>query len=96
MMNRAAIQLAAAVGAAALLVVSGVWIVESEHRARKLFAELQELEREKDRLQVDWGRLQLEQSAWATHPRIEAVARDQLQLAAPADDQVIVVAEPGR
>ena len=70
---------------------SGVWVVGAKHRARQLFIELEELNREQDRLQIDWGRLQIEQSTWATHPRIEALARERLHLTEPCDEQLVVV-----
>ncbi|HEY5567015.1 MAG TPA: cell division protein FtsL [Gammaproteobacteria bacterium] len=79
---------------AASVVASGIWVVKAKHEARSLFAELQELEREHDRLQIDWGRLQLEQSTWATHPRIESLARERLALDEPSDAQVRIVMEP--
>jgi cell division protein FtsL len=88
-------ELVAAGMLAVLVVGSGVWVVEAEHEARQLFAELEGLHREKDRLQIDWGRLRLEQSTWATQARIESVARGKLDLADPTDDQVVVIAEPG-
>lgn len=94
-MKRVFTELVAACVLAALVVGSGVWVVEAEHEARQLFAELEELNREKDRLQIDWGRLRLEQSTWATQARIESVARQKLELADPKDDQVVVIAEPG-
>ena len=58
---------------------------------RKLFVELQAVERERDRMQVEWGRLQLEQNAWATHGRIDRVAREQLELHMPPIETVIGV-----
>lgn len=58
---------------------------------RKLFVELQAVERERDRMQVEWGRLQLEQNAWATHGRIDRVAREQLELYMPSIETVIGV-----
>lgn len=82
-------------GVAALSVAvaaSGVWVVATKHEARRLFVELEELKREKDRLEVDWGRLRIEQSSYATHPRIETLARERLTLGAPRDDQVVVIA----
>ena len=48
---------------AAAVVASAVWVASTRHQARQLFIELEALNRERDRLQVDWGRLQLEQSA---------------------------------
>jgi cell division protein FtsL len=89
------IELAAAIVLAVCVAVSGLSIVGAKHEARQRFAELQELKREQDRLQIDWGRLQLEQSTWATHARIESLARERLELEAPDDGQVKVVAEPG-
>lgn len=76
------------------VVGSGVWVVQAKHQSRQLFAELEELKREKDRLQVDWGRLRIEQSTWATHARIESVARDELELEEPDESQVVVLARP--
>ncbi|HEU4619344.1 MAG TPA: cell division protein FtsL [Gammaproteobacteria bacterium] len=90
----------AELGFAALLAVavaaSGLRLIRAEHDARQLFVELEELNREQDRLQIDWGRLQLEQSTYATHSRIEALAREQLNLAAPRDQQIVIVSEPDR
>ncbi len=74
-------------------VATGVAIVVARHDARQLFAELEALNREQDRLEIDWGRLRLEQSAYATHPRIEQLAREDLNLAAPEPQRVVVVAE---
>jgi cell division protein FtsL len=80
----------------AAIVATGIGIVLARHESRQLFAELEALNREQDRLEIDWGRLRLEQSTYATHPRIEQVARDDLGLALPAQRQIIVVAEQGR
>jgi cell division protein FtsL len=85
------LEFAVALLLAVLVAVSGVAIVASKHEARRLFAELEELKREQDRLQVDWGRLQLEQSTLGTHARVERVARDQLTLADPQPDQVRIL-----
>jgi cell division protein FtsL len=81
---------------AACVTASAVWIVDTEHRSRQLFIKVEELNREQDRLQIDWGRLQIEQSTWATHPRIEALARERLRLTVPDDEQLVVVREPVR
>lgn len=93
MIGAQAIQLIVATSLAASVVGSGVWVVLAKHESRQLFAEIEELKREQDRLQIDWGRLQLEQSTWATHPRIESLARERIKLATPADRQVVIIAE---
>ncbi len=85
-------------GAVAVLAVavaaSGVIAIQAEHQARQLFVELEALNRERDRLQADWGRLQLEESTWATHGLIEAVARERLNLRQLEADEIVLVAEP--
>ena len=63
-------ELAAVLLLAAAVTASGVWVTDAKHHARQLFIELERLNREQDQLQIDWGRLQIEQSTWATHPRI--------------------------
>ncbi len=78
------------------IVVTGIWVVSAQHEARQLFAELEELNRENDRLQIDWGRLQLEQSAHATHSLIESVARERLAFGTPDPNLRVVIEEPAR
>ena len=78
------------------VVVSAVWVAAVRHEARQLFVELEALNREHDRLQIDWGRLQIEQSAWAAHPRIESLAREQLSLVPPDQPQIVMLQEAER
>jgi cell division protein FtsL len=66
-------------------------VVTSQHRARKLFAELEHEQEVTRSLQVEWGQLQLEQSTWAMHARIEKLAGDRLQMRAPQPSKVQVV-----
>jgi cell division protein FtsL len=93
-MNRQLIEIAGVLVLAVCVVASGIWIVEVEHRSRQLFIETEALNRELDRLQTDWGRLQIEQGMYATYSRIEPLARDRLQLTVPSGDQLVVVVEP--
>lgn len=79
---------------AVCVVASGVWIVTAEHRSRQLFMQAEQLSRAADQLQIDWGRLQIEQGTYATHSRIEASARQRLQLTEPNADQLVVIVEP--
>jgi cell division protein FtsL len=93
--SRQIAEIAAVLALAAAVTASGVWVTGATHRSRQLFIQLEELNREQDQLQIDWGRLQIEQSTWATHPRIEALARERLHLTNPIDDQLVVV-EPAK
>jgi len=73
------------------VLASSVGVVYVKHVDRSLFIELQRLERERDAMEVEWGKLSLEQSTWATHDRIERVAKEQLHLIIPPMDSVILV-----
>jgi cell division protein FtsL len=42
-------------------------------------------------LDVEWGQLQLEQSTWATHTRVEQIARDKLGMRPPRAGQTIAM-----
>lgn len=75
----------------AAVLSSALTVVWSVHRNRKLFIELQELHQTRDKLDVEWGQLQLEQSAWSTHGRIEQIAREQLHMRRPRPAEIVVV-----
>jgi cell division protein FtsL len=73
------------------LVVCALFVVTARHQARKLFVELQAEERQARELDIEWGRLQLEQSTWAMHARIEQVAQSHLLLAVPEPKRIRVL-----
>ncbi len=66
-----------------LVLVSAFAVIHSTHACRDLYTELQELEARQWHLQEDYGRLLLEESTWASHYRVEKVARAELQMAEP-------------
>ena len=75
----------------ALLTVCALGLVTSQHQARKSFTELErELERARA-LEVEFGQLQIEQSTWALHPRIERIASQALRMSAPHDGRIQIV-----
>lgn len=79
----------------ALLMLCSVGLITSQHKARKLYIELQyELELAKQ-YEVEWGQLQLEQSTWAMHARIEKIAISILHMRVPDPSRVQVVAPKG-
>ena len=75
----------------AILVLCALSVVTSQHKARKLYVELQREEEFGKQLDVEWGQLQLEQSTWAMHGRIEKIAGGKLMMGAPAASRVQVV-----
>lgn len=62
---------------------SAAGAIYSKHRARELFVSLERLNNQRDTLEVEWGQLQLEQSAWSTHAFVERVASTKLRMASP-------------
>ena len=66
-----------------VVVVCALGVVTSQHRARKLFQALESEQERARQLDVEYGQLQLEMSTWATHPRIEKIARDRLHMVMP-------------
>lgn len=76
------------------VVASALAVVDAQHRSRTLFVELQRLEEEAADLDTEWGRLQLEQSTWATHGRIERIAREELDMRMPEFEQAEIVVLP--
>ena len=70
-------------GLLALILLSTFAVIYSTHACRALYAQLQVLESSQWYLQEDYGRLLLEQSTWASHYRVEKVARGDLGMQAP-------------
>ena len=85
-----------ALALAIVCVVSAMALVYTRHESRKLFVELEELTAERDQLNIEWGQLQIEQSTWATHARIEKVATEELSLARPATTEIFVIERPSQ
>lgn len=75
----------------AAVMTSAIGLVYSKHLSRKLFVELQHLKQQVTDLDTEWGRLQLEQSAWAGHGRIERIAREKLLMKQPEADAVVFI-----
>ena len=93
-MQRRALKRLAELMIGAAVVVSGIAAVYAKHETRKLYTELQALQQERDQLEMEWGQLQIEQSTWAQHARIEQVATDDLSLVRPAATEIFVIERP--
>jgi cell division protein FtsL len=73
------------------VLASAAGVVYVKHEARTLFVQLEKLSAERDRLNIEWGRLQLEQSAWSAHGFVEQVANRQLKMTLPNATEVKIV-----
>jgi cell division protein FtsL len=73
------------------VLVSSLGVVYGKQEARNRFNELQKLTDRRDDLDIEWGQLQLEQSTWATHGRVERVAHDDLGMVTPQPSDLRIV-----
>ena len=70
---------------------SAVQVIYARHKARDMFVRLEKLNAERDSLEMEWGRLQLEQSYWSSHAFVERVANAKLQMNLPQTRDVRIV-----
>jgi len=74
-----------------ILVACALMLVTSQHQARKLYVELQKEQELARQFEIEWGQLQLEQSTWAMHARIEKIAARNLGMRVPPASRIQVV-----
>ncbi|UJO99726.1 MAG: cell division protein FtsL, partial [Nitrosomonas sp.] len=71
-----------------ILIASALGVVTSQHMVRKLFMALENEKGIERKLDVEWGRLQLEQSTLIMHGRIEQIAKERLNMTVPAASSI--------
>ena len=74
-----------------LVLGSALGVIYGKQEARNRFSELQKLMNRRDDLDIEWGQLQIEQSTWATHGRVEQVAHDDLGMITPQTTDLRIV-----
>jgi len=74
-----------------LVLMSAIGVVYSRHESRKLFVALQEQQELRDNMNVEWGKLQIEQSTWATYSRVASKATTQLGMIVPKTENVRII-----
>jgi cell division protein FtsL len=75
----------------AVLAACALWLVTSQHQARRLFGELEQEQERSHQLGVEYGQLQLEASTWAVHARVERIASRQLHMRVPEANRLQIV-----
>jgi len=73
------------------LLLSAISVIYVKDLNRRLFSDLQVLESGRDNLNVEWGQLLLEQSAWSTQSRVQKVAQTELNMLVPNAKDVVMV-----
>ena len=72
-------------------IATALLIVRDRHEHRQAFVALTRLEKARDTLNIEFGRLQLEQATWAESNRVDQVARVQLGLVFPRTEDTVVL-----
>jgi cell division protein FtsL len=75
----------------ALVIACALSVITSQHRARKLFTDLESAQAAGKKLDEEWSQLQLEQSTWATNKRVESVASRSLGMRQPEPGATVIV-----
>ncbi len=75
-----------------LFLFTALAVVHIRQQNRLTFLELQALQAERDRLNVEWGQLLLERGTWGNHQVVEQKARSELRMTVPSEDQSVSVA----
>lgn len=70
---------------------SALGVAQARQESRALFAQLERLQRERDEINIEWAKLQLELATWAETNRIEQIARRELGMRFPEPHEIIVV-----
>lgn len=74
-----------------ILILSALGVVAAQHDARKLFMALENEKQIEHKLDIEWGKLQLEQSTLIMHGRIERIAREHLSMSVPSTASIQIV-----
>lgn len=74
-----------------LVMASALLVIKARQQSRSSFVLLGEARQVRDQLNTQYGQLQLEKSVWATHGRIERIAREQLKMSIPAQQAVVLI-----
>ena len=75
-----------------LVIACAIGVINAQHQSRKRFTALEAEQATAQKLAEEWTQLQLEQSTWATHKRVEAVAARNLRMRLPDASTTVVVA----
>lgn len=74
-----------------VLIATCLGVVTSQHKARKLYIELQQLQETAKQAQIEWGQLRLEQETWGMPSRVESIAAKNLNMEVPDMKRIQVV-----
>jgi cell division protein FtsL len=71
------------------VIASALAVIRVKHENRMLTSEIEKQRVERERLDMEWSQLQLEEAALSHHARIERMARDNLQMSEPREYVIV-------
>ena len=72
------------------VIASAIGVVYARQQSRTLFVLLTTLGNERDNINFEFGRLQIEQATWAENNRVEQIARGRLGMVSPSSAEMVV------
>lgn len=75
----------------ALTIAMALGVVTAQYQARKLYFELDRQEMLTKQYMTEYDQLQIEQSTWAMHSRLEELATTRLNMHSPSPQQTQVI-----
>ena len=75
----------------AAVLASGIAVVYARQQHRQAYVQLTRLLKQRDEINIEFSRLQLEQATWAETNRIEQVATERLGMSFPLASELLVV-----
>jgi cell division protein FtsL len=78
-----------------LVIACALGVITSQHRARRLYSELDIAQTAAKKLTEEYSQLQLEQSTWGTHRRVESIASRDLHMRMPDPSTTVIIAPAG-
>ena len=75
----------------AVVVACALAVITTQHRARRIFSEVETAQAAERKLNEEWTQLQLEQGTWATNKRIESIASTRLGMRQPDASNTVVI-----
>jgi cell division protein FtsL len=73
------------------VVATAVGVVDARQQHRLAYIDLSRLEQQRDELNIEFSRLQLEQATWSETNRIEQVATERLGMKFPEGADMVVI-----
>lgn len=78
----------------AMVLLSALSVIYSTNAHRLAMGEIQQLEQQGNRLQLQWGQLLLEQTSLATPGRVQQLANDKLHMVMPEPSKTFILRAP--